>query len=91
MEITSHHLEQASINDEFTLPDSNEAGEEQAKRGPYFGHPVGKRESCTVSEVVVNRRNFYLCLDEGAPPILICKIRKGQELKARCYVIKVSA
>lgn len=52
MEITSHHLEPTPITDEFGLSDGNEVGEEQAKRGPYFGHPVGKREFWTVSGVV---------------------------------------
>ncbi|KAI0675105.1 DNA-directed RNA polymerase [Trametes maxima] len=51
----------------------NDGGEELAKRVEHFGHPVGKRA----------------CRDDpAAQPILICRIRKGQELRIRCIAKK---
>ncbi|KAJ7170537.1 DNA-directed RNA polymerase II, subunit 3 [Mycena crocata] len=70
MDITSNHLEVVGYQGgEYEDVSEGEAGDEPAKRGEYFGHPVGKS-------------------DPEVPPILICKIRKGQELKLRCIAKK---
>ncbi|KAJ7680340.1 DNA-directed RNA polymerase II, subunit 3 [Mycena polygramma] len=68
MDITSNHLEVTNYqNSEYE--GEGEAGDEPAKRGEHFGHPVGKN-------------------DPDVAPVLICKIRKGQELKLRCIAKK---
>ncbi|KAJ7096302.1 DNA-directed RNA polymerase [Mycena epipterygia] len=69
MDITSNHLEFAPYVNEYEDVGEGEAGDEPAKRGEYFGHPVGKS-------------------DPDIAPVLICKIRKGQELKLRCVAKK---
>ncbi|KAJ7803641.1 DNA-directed RNA polymerase II, subunit 3, partial [Mycena leptocephala] len=70
MDITSNHLEVTSYqSNDFEQVGEGEAGDEPAKRGEYFGHPVGKN-------------------DPDVAPVLICKIRKGQELKLRCIAKK---
>jgi len=70
MDITSAHLDVTGPRPNTTnWNEEADGGEELAKRGGNFGHPVGKDE-------------------ENVPPVLICKIRKGQELKLRCIAKK---
>ncbi|KAN0091098.1 DNA-directed RNA polymerase, insert domain containing protein [Tylopilus felleus] len=69
MEVTSNHLEYVEFSSNAGPADIITEGDELAKRGEAFGHPVGKN-------------------DPSVPPILICKIRKGQELHLRCVAKK---
>ncbi|KAJ7579249.1 DNA-directed RNA polymerase II, subunit 3 [Mycena floridula] len=66
MEITSDHLDVIPLD--ANSMDGGD-GEELARRGEDFGHPVGKNQP-------------------GIAPVLLCKIRKGQELKLRCIAKK---
>ena len=87
MNVTSNHLEVNPFPDDPTT--AHEPGEELTKRGEYFGHPVGKRTSFFLLFT------FVVCVfnlfkdEQGVAPVLICKIRKGQELKVRCIAKKV--
>ncbi|KAF9566757.1 RBP11-like subunits of RNA polymerase [Agrocybe pediades] len=71
LDVTSDHLEVIPypVTEDEHMPIHDDPGEEMSKRGPYFGHPVGKD-------------------DPDARPVLIAKIRKGQELKIRCIAKK---
>ncbi|KAF5317109.1 hypothetical protein D9611_003958 [Ephemerocybe angulata] len=74
MEITSHHLEVVPyVNDDDNF-DPTDDRNEIAKRSKNFGWPVGKNPDLTDQPDV--------------PPILICKIRKGQEIHVRCTAKK---
>jgi DNA-directed RNA polymerase II subunit RPB3 len=86
MDITSNHLEVTSYqSNDFEQVGEGEAGDEPAKRGEYFGHPVGK--SMSVDQTFLSLTMFSD--DPDVAPVLICKIRKGQELKLRCIAKKV--
>lgn len=85
MEVTSNHLEIGPPR----IVDQEEVGEELSKRTPSFGMPVGK------SAWFIHHPKLYppsdvMVLDEpGVNPVLICKMRKGQELRIRCVAKKV--
>jgi DNA-directed RNA polymerase II subunit RPB3 len=81
MDVTSHHLS-------VVLPTNYEmdSGEELSKRGEYFGHPVGKS---TFRETPFGGLFNFVLDESGIPPVLICKIRKGQELRLKCIAKKV--
>lgn len=83
IDVTSNHL------DVYTgvQGDAGDDGDEPSKRGEDFGMPVGKSVSFLLS-------SFYPFLqaiidDPSIPPVLLCKIRKGQELKLKCIARKV--
>ena len=67
--------------------DLDEGGEELAKRVENFGHPVGKGVFLLL--VCCRRPTDPLQDDPDQPPILICKLRKGQALSIRCIAKKV--
>lgn len=86
MEVTSNHLEYVEFSSNAGPADIITEGDELAKRGEAFGHPVGKSSSpdpCLACFLII------LPDDPSVPPILICKIRKGQELHLRCVAKKV--
>lgn len=67
----------------------DEQGDELAKRVENFGFPVGKSESwgqaidlCFILIILAD--------DPNVPPVLIARLGKGQEIKARCIAKKVS-
>ena len=87
LNVTSNHLEVNPFpEDENT---ASESGEELTKRGEYFGHPVGKRMSFFTLFSFVLSSNIFIKDEQDVSPVLICKIRKGQELKIRCIAKKV--
>ncbi len=90
MDVTSNHLEVVPSDprggfgaDPMEQPDN---GEELTKRSEHFGHPVGKRmqRRALIIRILTNAVD-----DSSTPPVLICKIRKGQELKVTCIAKKV--
>ena len=90
MDVTSNHLEVVPSDprggfgaDSMEQPDN---GEELTKRIEHFGHPVGKRMYC---RALIFRILTDTVDDSSTPPVLICKIRKGQELKITCIAKKV--
>jgi DNA-directed RNA polymerase II subunit RPB3 len=89
LNVTSNHLEVNPFpEDENTV---TESGEELAKRGEYFGHPVGKRVSFfTLFNFFIVFQYLHHKDEQDVAPVLICKIRKGQELKIRCIAKKVT-
>lgn len=83
LDVTSNHLEPL-VSRSSVLDDM---GDELSKRVDNFGFPVGKSMS------------FPLCYpsfsldtlstdDPSTPPVLIARIGKGQEIKARCIAKK---
>lgn len=59
-------------------------------------YPNAANSSATLSAKVIFSDPYTEMLliqrlldDPGVPPVLICKIRKGQELKIKCIVKKV--
>jgi DNA-directed RNA polymerase II subunit RPB3 len=86
MDVTSNHLEVVPFPSE---DDTIDPGEELSKRGESFGYPVGK----STLFFPLNQTYIYpskpLEDQPGVPPVLITKIRKGQELKVRCTAKKV--
>jgi DNA-directed RNA polymerase II subunit RPB3 len=93
MDITSNHLDivPPGASDTWGSPEDvqdHEAGEELSKRGERFGRPVGK--GAVKAKL---SRTLWLKLspkdDPSVAPVLICKIRKGQELKLKCVAKKV--
>lgn len=89
LHVTSDHLEVVAST---TYDDEGEAGDELSKRSEEFGHPVGKGTLCLRGLSKVMNLNFINCSSPGDPnhqPVLICKIRKGQELRVKCTAKKV--
>ena len=84
MDITSNHLD---IVPAGWSENEGEAGEELSKRGENFGHPVGK--GMFIAFVNAVSTDLPPIADPNVPPVLICKIRKGQELKVKCIAKKV--
>jgi DNA-directed RNA polymerase II subunit RPB3 len=89
MEITSNHLDIVvpSAWNQDSAQSEGEAGEEPTKRGERFGQPVGK--STFPASLHTLFPYFKQADDPNTPPVLICKIRKGQELKIKCIAKKV--
>jgi DNA-directed RNA polymerase II subunit RPB3 len=90
MEITSNHLDivvPGAWGQDLNQTEG-EAGDELTKRGERFGHPVGKSTSLAFSHLCFTT-DFAQADDPNTPPVLICKIRKGQELKIKCIAKKV--
>jgi len=88
MNVTSNHLDVAPFpEDQHDV--HADPGEELSKRGEYFGHPVGKSKPGYEQICFLVSHNYNFTDDANASPILICKIRKGQELKAKCIAKKV--
>src|SRR6201999_2485231 len=52
---------------------------------------TGGADGSPISQTVSKRRLLTVCEigDPSAPPVLICKIRKGQALNVRCIAKKV--
>jgi DNA-directed RNA polymerase II subunit RPB3 len=88
MDITSNHLELIPPNEyNYRGNPGPPAGEEMAKRVPNFGLPIGKSKlKCNISVNPILRSPAD---DPNVPPVLIAKIRKGQELRLKCVVKKV--
>ena len=90
MFITSNMLEVVPTGrpGQYGSYDNDDGGEELAKRVENFGHPIGKG---MYSSMILVDGSPTLCVqdDPDVPPILICKIRMGQELKVRCIAKKV--
>ncbi len=89
MEITSNHLDVVARGG-FGWREEVDDGEEIARRSENFGHPVGKSASFILNDSHLHRvlKRSYSD-DPSMPPVLICKIRKGQELRVRCIAKKV--
>jgi DNA-directed RNA polymerase II subunit RPB3 len=87
MEITSNHLDVVARGG-YRWREEVDDGEEIARRSENFGHPVGKSASFLDSYLHPVLRHLYSD-DLSTPPVLICKIRKGQELRVRCLAKKV--
>ena len=87
MEVTSNHLDVVARGG-YGWKEDVDDGEEIAKRSENFGHPVGKSASFLDSHLHLLLRHSYSG-DPSTPPVLICKIRKGQELRVRCLAKKV--
>lgn len=89
MDITSNHLDVVARGG-FGWREEVDDGEEIARRTETFGHPVGKSASPPTSWVTPpTPLNPMHTDDPSAQPVLICKIRKGQELRVRCIAKKV--
>jgi DNA-directed RNA polymerase II subunit RPB3 len=93
MDITSNHLDIVPPGTLGTWgsPEDvqdHDAGEELSKRGERFGHPVGKG---AVKAKILHNLSLKLSPkdDPSVAPVLLCKIRKGQELKLKCVAKKV--
>jgi DNA-directed RNA polymerase II subunit RPB3 len=91
MDVTSDHLEVLSSESRSGFGaeslDAPDNGEELTKRSEHFGHPVGKRACRFIPacfSALTGRTD-----DPNMPPVLICKIRKGQELRIKCIAKKV--
>ena len=71
--------------------DFDDTGEELGKRSADFGHPVKSAYIFDGSVDVVTEKLVSSIFQgkTGNQPVLICKIRKGQELKVRCIAKKV--
>jgi len=83
MEVTSNHLEVVPP----PYHEESAPGDELTKRGEDFGQPVGKSMALFFS---YTHALTGTSLDKAdVSPVLICKIRKGQELKLRCVAKKV--
>ncbi|KZP34686.1 RBP11-like subunits of RNA polymerase [Athelia psychrophila] len=72
MDITSNHLDVVAIGDSYSNEGDEEVGE--------AGDELQKRTEFFGHPVGKN--------EPGVAPVLICKIRKGQELKIKCIVKK---
>ena len=95
MDITSNHLEVVPRGGHGWREDVDD-GEEIARRSENFGHPVGKSASFQTftksppPPLTDIARILYNSDDPSTQPVLICKIRKGQELRVRCIAKKVT-
>jgi DNA-directed RNA polymerase II subunit RPB3 len=89
MEITSNHLDVVARGG-YGWREEVDDGEEIARRSETFGHPVGKSASFHLDSLLYPALSHSSYSDDpSAPPVLICKIRKGQELRVRCIAKKV--
>jgi DNA-directed RNA polymerase II subunit RPB3 len=90
MDITSNHLDVVARGG-YGWREEVDDGEEIARRSENFGHPVGKSTSFRISCAfpVLSCSHCFYSDDPSVPPVLICKIRKGQELSVRCIAKKV--
>lgn len=92
MDVTSHHLDVIARGG-YGWREEVDDGEEIARRSETFGHPVGKSALFRLATSTPRTELVeILCNsdDPAAQPILICKIRKGQELRVRCIAKKVT-
>lgn len=85
MDVTSNHLEVMPIDP--YVHDDGQPGEELSRRIETFGQPVGKSAS-HVQPLRRSSTNVSHADDLGLPPVLIAKLRKGQEIKLRCVAKK---
>jgi DNA-directed RNA polymerase II subunit RPB3 len=93
MIITSNHLEYISPDAGYSFStgpayddSSQDNGEEYSKRVPKFGLPVGK------GNIVLGEPIAYWYSwagEDSIEPVLITKMRKGQELHVKCVARKV--
>lgn len=88
MDITSNHLDPIMAGWDGGM--EGDEGEELSKRIEGFGQPVGKGAGCSATSFKYPHISHAISGDPNIPPVLICKIRKGQELKVKCIVKKVS-
>ena len=86
MDITSNHLDPVITDWEGGVDES----EELSKRIEGFGQPVGKGTGYFATPFRYPNILDAVTGDPSVPPVLICKIRKGQELKLKCIAKKVS-
>ena len=95
MDVNSNHLDVVGRGG-YGWREEVDDGEEIARRSETFGHPVGKSASFRLSMLNTLNTEFVfkkiMCTqdDPSAQPVLICKIRKGQELRVRCIAKKVT-
>ena len=66
----------------------DDVGDELSKRVENFGFPVGK-SAPHFSQHPMYHYLLTLVDDPSVPPVLIARLGKGQEIKARCIAKKV--
>ena len=88
LDVTSNHLDIVPV-DYTRMADGADGGDEIAKRVENFGRPVGQGQFTRAS---LNDASVHSSFSTGEPntnPVLICKIRQGQEIRAKCIAKKV--
>lgn len=85
LDVTSNHLEPI-ISRSGALEDM---GDELSKRVDNFGFPVGKSMFSPLCYPWSSLDSLSTD-DPNTPPVLIARIGKGQEIKARCIAKKVN-
>lgn len=88
LDVTSDHLDVEPVGIGGMNYDEAETGEELSKRVENFGHPVGRGMLLKVMFSTTNVANIV----QGDPtrrPVLICRLRPGQEIRIKCLARKV--